>query len=369
MPKSKDFLLDLRFNVFMKIYHCLGLMSGTSLDGLDIAYIRFTYPEITFELIKTATVPYSEEWNSKLKKSIHLSGEELIKLDVDYGFLIAKKVADFIKEHQISNLDFIASHGHTVFHNPKEKYTLQIGNGQAIALETGIKTVYDFRTKDVLLGGQGAPLVPIGDRFLFSIYDACLNLGGFSNISFEKKGERIAFDICPVNIVLNYLAGKEGKLYDENGELAQSGQVNEVLFLKLNELDFYGQIPPKSLGVEWSNRFILPLLDSFDLSVCDWLATFSQHISYQICRVLNENSIKNVLITGGGAYNSYLLQLIKSQTKAQVHLPEKKIIEYKEALIFGLLGLLRLENQVNVLSSVTGAKKNHCSGCVVNENS
>jgi|26BtaG_2_1085354.scaffolds.fasta_scaffold00029_65 anhydro-N-acetylmuramic acid kinase len=349
----------------MKIYHCIGLMSGTSLDGLDICYAQFLYPNIQFRILKTDTLPYSNDLKSQLKNAIHLSGEELTKLDIDYGFILGKSVNDFMEKHEIKDIDFVASHGHTVFHNPKDRYTLQVGNGLAIAEETGLKTVYDFRTQDVILGGQGAPLVPMGDEILFSDYDACLNLGGFSNISFKRMEKRIAFDICPVNIVLNKLAEKIGMPFDKDGNIAKSGKINEELLKTLNNLDYYNQPPPKSLGIEWCIENIFPLFEQTNLPIEDFISTYTQHSAQQIAKVLNENSIKNVLITGGGAYNTYLIEIIQSLTETEIILPEENLIEFKEALLFGLLGLLRIENQVNVFKLVTGASKDHSSGIVV----
>src|SRR5690606_9990391 len=240
----------------MKKYYAISLMSGTSLDGLDMCYVKFQYPEIQFEILEAETYSYSEDWRAQLKNSIHLSGEKLTKLDSDYGFYLGQKVNEFIQKNQIEKVDFIASHGHTVFHHPKENYTLQIGKGQGIFAETGIPTVFDFRSQDVALSGQGAPLVPIGDELLFGEFDACLNLGGISNISFKQNQKRIAFDSSPVNMVLEFLAEKCGKRYDENGDLARKGSINQNLLNELNSLEFYQMNPPKSLGIEFSNEFI-----------------------------------------------------------------------------------------------------------------
>ena len=218
----------------------IGLMSGTSLDGLDICLAEFEKKDKwTFQILKAETLPYSEDWENKLRNSIYLSAEELLELHSDYGFHLGQQVREFIQKHQLENISLVASHGHTVFHQPKKKFTLQIGDGRAIKLETGLPVIYDFRSQDVLMNGNGAPLVPIGDQLLFSEYSACLNLGGFSNISLQSAGKRIAFDIAPVNIVLNYLAQQLHKSYDENGELAEKGRINEALLHQLNALDFY----------------------------------------------------------------------------------------------------------------------------------
>lgn len=349
----------------MKTLFAIGLMSGTSLDGLDICYVRFDLPDYQFEIIKAETITYPPEWKEKLKNSIHLSAEKLTKLDFDYGVFLGSSTRNFLEKHSIEKVDFIASHGHTVFHNPAEKYTLQIGKGQGILAQTGIQTVSDFRSQDVILGGQGAPLVPIGDEILFGEFDACLNLGGFSNISFRKNQNRIAFDICPVNIVLNKLTEQIGKPYDKNGEIAGSGKIDLNLLEELNQLDYYKNTHPKSLGIEWCNEKIYPIIEKYPLKTENIISTFTEHIAEQIAVVLNQNSIRNVFITGGGAYNVFLIERIQTKTDCQIILPEKQIIEYKEALIFAFMGLLRLEKKINVLASVTGARKDHSSGTVI----
>jgi len=288
----------------------IGLMSGTSLDGLDICLAEFEKQDKwTFQILKAETIPYSEDWENKLRNSIHLSAEDLLELHSEYGFYLGRQVKEFIHKYQLEKISLIASHGHTIFHQPKRKFTLQIGDGRAIKLETGLPVIYDFRSQDVLMNGNGAPLVPIGDELLFSEYNACLNLGGFSNISLHSDGKRIAFDIAPVNIVLNYLAQQINKSFDENGALAQKGEINEALLNDLNALDFYQHSHPKSLGIEWCNKHIFPALKNIE--ILDALATFTEHTAQQIANVINKNNIKDILITGGGAYNSFLIEKIR----------------------------------------------------------
>ncbi|WP_312287922.1 anhydro-N-acetylmuramic acid kinase [Chryseobacterium gleum] len=341
----------------------IGIMSGTSLDGLDICLAEFEKQDTwTFKILKAETFPYSEDWENKLRNSIHLAAEDLLELHSAYGFYLGQKVKEFIHLHQLENIDLIASHGHTVFHQPQKGFTLQIGDGRAIKLESGLPVIYDFRSQDVLMKGNGAPLVPIGDELLFSGYSACLNLGGFSNISLRSEGKRIAFDIAPVNIVLNHLAQKLHKSFDENGTLAEKGTINEDLLAQLNALDFYQHPHPKSLGVEWCNQHIFPVLQNIEIT--DALATFTEHTAQQISNVINANSIKDILITGGGAYNTFLIEKIRAKTKAEVIIPEKEIIDYKEALIFAFMGVLKMNNEVNVLSSATGSTADHCSGVI-----
>ncbi len=347
-------------------YQVLGLMSGTSLDGLDLCHASFQkdkFGKWSFKILNAATFPYSEIWEGKLRNSIHLSAEELFEINSKYGFYLGEKVKEFIEKYSLDNIDLIASHGHTVFHQPQKKFTVQIGDGRAIKLLTDTPVIYDFRSQDVLMGGNGAPLVPIGDELLFSEFDACLNIGGFSNISFKENGKRIAFDICPVNIVLNDFAKKLGKDYDENGDFARNGIVNENLLSALNSIEYYKKNPPKSLGMEWVSEHVFTMFEDEDPSMI--LATFTEHAAIQIANIFNQHKIKKVLFTGGGTYNSYLIEKIETKTQTEIIIPEKEIIDFKEALIFALMGVLRMTNENNVLSSATGSSQDHCSGIIV----
>lgn len=347
------------------VFHAIGLMSGTSLDGLDICYAKFTKENTVwkFEILQAETLSYSALWEEKLTNSIHLNSEELLALNSEYGFFLGEKVNEFITRYSLKDIDLIASHGHTVFHQPQKKFTLQIGDGRAIKILNKIPVVYDFRSQDVLMGGNGAPLVPIGDELLFPEFDACLNLGGFSNISFKNDGKRIAFDICTVNIVLNKFAQLLGQKYDENGNLAKNGTLNEEILFSLNSIEFYRQHPPKSLGIEWVNENILPKLK--DESPENILATFTEHAAIQISAVFKQFNLKKVLFTGGGTYNEYLLERIKIMSDTEIIVPEKKLIDFKEGLIFAFMGVLRLNNEINVLSSATGSTEDHSSGIII----
>ena len=344
-------------------FRVLGLMSGTSLDGLDIAVVEFSVNDsrYSFSIKKAATLPYSETWYANLKNAHLLSAAALKKLDAEYGSWLGEVVRDFIIRNKIQGLDFIASHGHTVHHQPEKKITVQIGNGPQLAKATGAPVVCDFRVQDVLLGGQGAPLVPIGDALLFSEYDACLNLGGFANISFEKSGKRLAFDICAANIALNPLAQRLGHDFDEGGNIARSGNLLPDLLGELNSLAYFGQKPPKSLGREWTDAEVLPLLNSRYKSE-DLLHTFCVHVAQQIGIVCKNEGLKNVLVTGGGAFNRFLMDETRGQTRTEFILPEEELITHKEALIFAFLGLLRWLDRPNCLASVTGAPADHSSG-------
>ena len=342
--------------------YVIGLMSGTSLDGLDIAYIKFNLNNLRdFKILTAETIAYDSGWYNDLKNAYDMSGVELIRLDARFGIFLGEQINRFIKRHAIDIVDLIASHGQTVFHRPEAGYTTQIGSGAHINAVTGIKTICDFRTQDVALGGQGAPLVPVGDRYLFGQYDYCLNIGGFANISFKKNYKRLAYDICPANIVLNHYVAKKGLAYDDKGQIAASGTINTVLLDALNRLDFYQTDKPKSLGWEFVTEEIIPLIDSFSLKINDILKTYVEHIAIQI----GENIVDGtLLITGGGAHNDYLIQRINKQSLSEIVIPDKMLIDYKEALVFGLLGLLKETGQINVLSSVTGSRIDHSSGVV-----
>ena len=352
-----------------RIYHTIGVMSGTSLDGLDMAYCIFNFieNEWKYEVVAAETLAYQQNFKDTLS-SIHKTSAQSISLfDIEYGRWIGETISDFITKNNIKEIDFIASHGHTIFHQPEKRFTLQVGNGNSIAAASGCNVIYDFRKLDVALGGQGAPLVPVGDHLLFSDYTFCLNLGGFANISFVEKNKRIAFDICPVNIILNYIANKAGKDYDENGDMAASGKLNSGLLEQLNSLDFYQSDYPKSLGREWVEKNILPTLDDETFPVEELMHTCCEHIAMQISSVINQHDKNhgNVLVTGGGAFNKFLIEKLKNKTKAEIILPGKKVINYKEALIFAFLGVLRMEQKINVYAGVTGASEDSCSGVLV----
>ena len=343
-------------------------MSGTSLDGLDIVFCSFSYASAwSYKIRAFTTVNYSNSFKNKLRNAPNLSPSLMPHLSSEFGQFMAEKLADFISSNSLSNIDLIASHGHTVFHQPDKGITLQIGCPKPIYNLLSIPVVSDFRSQDVYWGGQGAPLVPFVDKVLFNSFNACLNLGGFSNISFDFKGRRVAFDVCPVNIVLNLWASKQGYDYDDQGSLARSGSVNTALLDQLNSLDFYKVAYPKSLGWEWVEEFILPLLNNSNLSDIDVLRTFTEHVAHQLISVFSQYSIQTVLVTGGGTYNTFLLHRIRELTPSLCFEIDSNIIESKEALAFAFLGLMRRLNHINVLSSVTGSVKDHCSGSLYPE--
>ncbi len=356
-------ILSIFTNMKKNEYRLLGIMSGTSLDGVDLVFTELNFSKATnFKIIYSETVPYSEKWQNRLKNSSRLEPAELNELDQDYTKYLSEVILKFIAKYEIDLLDAICSHGHTVKHRPDKGLTFQIGNLPKISSLTGVPVVCDFRVQDVELGGQGAPLVPIGDRILFSNYKYCINLGGFANISEEVEGQRIAYDICAVNTVLNHYMRSLGKDFDEDGNLARTGKVNVDLFNELNALKYFQKTPPKSLGIEWVDKYVLPLIDTYTLQVPDILRTFIEHIAVQIAACLETSSASEILLTGGGTFNSFLIERLRSYSDGEFVIPKKEIIDFKEALIFALLGALKLRGEINVLSSVTGAKMDHSSG-------
>ena len=346
-------------------YNVIGLMSGTSLDGLDIACCEFIAGDNrwSYKILCAETIAYSREWKSTLSGLESASALEYVTADIEYGHLLGRVTREFIARHGLQP-GFIASHGHTVFHQPEKQITSQIGSGAAIAAETGLPVVCDFRTLDVALGGQGAPLVPAGDRLLFGDFDCCVNLGGFANISYENEGKRIAYDICPANIVLNYLALRAGCEYDAGGMLATSGTVNGPLLAELNNLPYYRLVPPKSLGKEWVLQHIIPLLETGSNSTNDLLATYCEHIAVQVASASNMKKSARILVTGGGAFNKYLISRIRSYALPEIFIPDALTVNFKEALVFAFLGVLRQRHENNCLQSVTGASRDSSGGAI-----
>lgn len=341
----------------------IGLMSGTSLDGLDICYANFIQKNSkwSYKIIETQCITYPQLLKRQIANAHLMDANSFAQLHTDFGIIIGKSVKTFLDIHS-AKPEIIASHGHTIFHQPEKKLTYQIGNGANIAAETGVSTVCDFRSLDVALNGQGAPLVPIGDKLLFSEYDSCLNLGGFSNISFNKYGKRIAYDICPVNFVLNYYMMKIGKDFDKDGMTARSGIINIKLLDRLNDLNVYKNHGPKSLAREDVEKEIIPLIDSFNLNIENKLATYCEHIAIQISKNIPAGKI---IITGGGAFNKFLIERIKTNSpNCTIYIPDDQTINYKEALIFAFLGVLYLYDIPNCLSSVTGAISDSIGGAL-----
>ncbi|MFM2285912.1 MAG: hypothetical protein RLZZ543_1409 [Bacteroidota bacterium] len=343
----------------------IGIMSGTSVDGLDLIAVSFhtIESEIGYTIHEACTIPYSTQWRNRLLQATELNALEMRQLDVDFAEYMAQHVNQF--QHEKSwNAQFIASHGHTIFHQPEKKLTLQIGCGATLAAHTGITTVCDFRQGDVALHGQGAPLVPIGDQLLFKEFTYCLNLGGFANVSYQEEGQRIAYDICALNVVLNAFARRLGAEFDFDGEVAASGKIIPELVDQLNALPYYHKKAPKSLGTEWVDEFVSPIITQYSAhaSIPDLLHSFGVHFAIQIGKALNKEG--KTLVTGGGAKNGWLMKQIKLHSTSTVELTDGHLIDSKEALIFALLGYLRMNEVSNTLPSVTGAIRPISAGAV-----
>ncbi len=357
-------------------YRAIGLMSGSSLDGLDIAFVEFQEQggKWTYEIKAADCLPYEDGWAERLKNAIHLSALDYQLLHTDYGHYLGKKVNEFIDANRLHyQAGLVSSHGHTTFHLPLQGMTGQIGDGAAIAAEIGLPVVSDLRAMDVAFGGQGAPIVPIGEKLLMPEYDYFLNIGGIANISVNRE-EYIAFDVCPANRVLNMLANDAGKPYDAGGEMAAGGQLNDDLLDKLNALDYYAKPWPKSLANDFGTDVVYPLIKTAGCIEADALHTFSEHVAIQISKSVgvlsNQQPVtgtQQLLITGGGALNTHLVNRIAAQVAAhriEVVVPEAALVNYKEAIIMAFIGVLRWRQEKNVLASVTGARRDSVGGAL-----
>ena len=355
-----------------KSYTVAGLMSGTSLDGLDIAICRFENidNQWSYKTIAATTIDYSEAFKIELNQAMRLSGEELIVLDRSFGTFQGTALHTFLTEQNLS-IDLVSAHGHTIFHNPQKGYTLQIGSGASLYAACAIPTVTDLRSVDVAFGGQGAPLVPLGDELLFGAYSGCLNLGGIANISYVTNHINTAYDICPVNILLNAYTAKIGKSFDDQGKIAKSGKPIESLLTELSAISFYNQVPPKSIGREWVDSVVFPIIEKYSCQpIENILHSLVLHAAEQIARSLGalplKNNCKEVLITGGGAFNTFLIDSVRYYADKNITLviPDTTTIQFKEAIIFGFLGLLRIKNIPNAKSTVTGASCDTIGGAI-----
>jgi anhydro-N-acetylmuramic acid kinase len=326
-----------------------------------------------FEIKAADCYAYPDTWKERLQNATSLSALDYQLLHVEYGHHLGKEVNRFIEENNLHyQVGLIASHGHTTFHVPEKKMTAQLGDGAAIAAETKLPVVSDLRAMDLAFGGQGAPIVPIGEKLLLKDHSMFLNLGGIANISFNLPDGYIAFDVCPANRVLNLIAGFVNKEYDEGGQMAALGNVNEELLKKLNAFEYYQRPYPKSLANNFGTDEIFSLLKSFGLPHNDLLRTYVEHITQQIKFAIANNyklQITNhkLLVTGGGAFNNFLIERLSEELSSvgiEVAVPDENLIKYKEALIMGLIGVLRWRQEYNVLSSVTGAERDSIGGAV-----
>lgn len=354
-------------------YRVIGLMSGTSLDGLDMVCCDFENKngKWNYSVLAAETIEYKAEWKKTFLKLEQANAAYFCEWDRKIGEYFGQQTAAFISKYHLQHIDFLSSHGHTIFHQPEKKFTVQVGHGAALAAAAKLPVVCDFRSKDVALGGQGAPLVPIGDKLLYSDYDFCLNLGGIANISFtDKNNQTLAYDVAPANMVLNFLAQKAEKQYDAGGAIASKGKTIDSLLNKLNNLAFYSQSFPKSLGKEWVLANVIPLFETLfeKESINDLMATACEHSAQQIAATVNSTgkSGAKILVTGGGAFNTFLINLLveKLSGKAELIIPDENTVKFKEAIIFALLGVLRITHSTNALASVTGAEIDNIGGCV-----
>lgn len=360
----------------MERYSAIGLMSGSSLDGLDIAYCIFTLEKgnWNFEILKTDVVVYPDEWIQDIKHAPIANAKALWETHALLGNYFGEKVNEFIQKNSLQEkVDYVASHGHTIFHFPEKKFTTQIGDGAALAARTNLPVICDFRTADIADGGQGTPIVPIGDQLLFADYKFCLNIGGIANISCKTENSIVAFDLCSANQILNMLSNRLEKAYDADGKIAESGKLHKQLFAKLNTMEYYARTYPKSLDNSFSREIILPVLEEFQISVEDKMRTYVEHIAAQAAQhiqmILEKEKLKfsaneKILVTGGGAFNKFLVKRIKEQTGIDVHVPDDALAKFKEAVVIAFMGVLRMRNEVNVLRSVTGASKDSIGGAV-----
>ncbi len=350
-----------------KRYYLIGIMSGTSLDGLDVSFATYNLENGRWSchLSASKTYNYKPELAQRIQNAPKSTALELTRLDRDLGDFIGEKINTFIEEKNIDRqkIHAIASHGHTVFHQPEERLTLQIGCGTSISTTSSLPVINNFRLKDVRLNGQGAPLVPIGNRLLFDnenrIY---LNIGGFANLSYYTKNKQLGYDLCPVNFVLNALCQKLELPYDLNGDIARSHEIDLPLLEKLNALSRYQILDKKALGSEWVEAKVMPLLETDKSSIKQKIATYTEHAAQQIVNYLHEIKVNEVELSGGGTHNSFLVDRIANHFNGTVILPEKEIIDFKEALIFGFLGALYLDKQHNCLKEITQADRDSIGG-------
>lgn len=359
------------------IYRAVGIMSGSSLDGLDIAFVEFQEQggKWTWQILESSCMEYSSEWAERLKNACNLNAREYQLLHTAYGRYIGQETNRFIEQNHLEyKVAVIGSHGHTSFHMPEQHMTAQLGDGAAIAAFTRLPVVSDLRSLDVALGGQGAPIVPIGEKLLLSEYQLFLNIGGIANISFNSPDQYIAYDICPANRVLNMLAAELGKEYDEDGALAASGKADMKLLDKLNALEYYSRPAPKSLANDFGTDQIYPMITQSTLNIEDSIRTYTEHIVTQIKRSVlgfygenNQSPGQQLLVTGGGAFNKFLIQRLNDELATlniQVVVPDSGLVKFKEAMIMAFIAVLRWRQEFNVLSSVTGASRSSIGGAL-----
>jgi anhydro-N-acetylmuramic acid kinase len=355
-------------------YRAIGLMSGSSLDGLDIVFAEFTEQggQWAFEIKAADCYAFEREWSNRLRTATELPAYDYLLLHTSFGKYLGEQVNRFIDAYGLHHqVQLICSHGHTVFHAPEKGMTAQLGDGAAIAAVTGINVVSDLRAVDVALGGQGAPIVPMGEKLLFPDYSLLLNIGGIANISHRQEDQYVAFDVCAANRVLNMLAAEQGLSYDKDGGMAAQGKVLTGVLDTLNSLSYFHAAHPKSLANEFGTKEVFPLLPKDNIPGA--LRTYVEHIAIQVKNAVESVSPelpspnRQLLATGGGAHNRFLMERISdhlASLNTSVIVPAKDIVDYKEALVMALLGILRWREQNTVMCSVTGAKRDSIGGAV-----
>lgn len=349
-------------------------MSGSSLDGLDIAFVHLNEVrgKWTYEIVCAECMEYTPQLTEDLRNAQQLDVSDFLRLHTGYGRFLGEAVNSFIEKHELwHQVHLVASHGHTVMHDPANNTTGQIGDGATIAAVTGLPVVSDLRNMDVALGGQGAPIVPIGDTLMFSEYDYWLNIGGIANITVPHNDTVLAFDVCPANQVLNGLAEREGQKMDKNGEMAREGTLLLDILADMNDEDYYEKEPPKSLSNEQAKELVFPILLQSKNDNKDLMHTAVRHIAEKIAEAVKKypsgKEQSSLLVTGGGAMNVFLMEQLRDELvklNTTLHIPDADTINYKEAIVMALIGTLRFREETNVLSSVTGASRDSIGGAL-----
>ncbi|XP_064473646.1 anhydro-N-acetylmuramic acid kinase-like [Ornithodoros turicata] len=362
-------------------YEVIGVMSGSSLDGLDIIYTRFSLTSSDcweYNIQHCTCYNYSPTWIDKLKHATSTSALEYQLLNTEYGRYIGEYVLRFIRENRLDGkVHLIACHGHTVFHLPSQLTTSTLGDGATVAAVTGLPVVSDLRSMDVALGGQGSPIALTAERKLFgNEYQFFLNIGGMACLTYAGKNysDSFAVDVCPANQLLNLLANREGRAFDRSGEMAKSGKVSTRLLKDLDDFDYYKKSFPKSLGVDFGPEILYPLIQAHDLSTADALQTFTEHICNQVAEVIRlvERTVKDglpqsskMLVTGGGARNLFLVDRLTERLKEfriTVVVPNDELVKFKEALVTSVIGVQRLRGEENFIGEVSGASRSSIGG-------
>jgi len=355
------------------VYNVIGITSGTSLAGLDLVFAALTEVrgKWTYEVKASERVEYTAEWEEKLGKAADLPARDYLLLHSEYGHFIGHAVNQFIADHQLDHqVHFIAAHGDTVFHIPAQKMTAQLGDGAAISAVTGLSVISDLRAMDIAFGGKGAPLLPIAEQLLFPDYQYRVNLGENATLAAQIDGQLIASDICACNYVLDTLAETLNFPFDKDGQLAAGGVTDQSLLNALNGLAFYNEASPRHMSSKFGTGTVLPMIQQHQLSTQGKLNTYTHHIAAQIEKIVKdllpqeENVPRSLLLTGGGAANTYLVKTIEAALQPHNVTVTVQHDPFRNALMIALLGALRWRQEPNGLASVTGAEKDSVGGAL-----